>query len=605
MPSPIRYRVTPKNPDAHVFEVTCEVVDPDPAGQAFRMPSWTPGSYLIREFARNVVQAWASAGERPVRIAKTAKDTWLTEPVDGPLLVRYEVYGWDLSVRAAHLDRNRGFFNGPALFVEVVGKADRQCVLELCPPPAATPGDWQVATALERVDGAPFSFGTFRADDYDALLDHPVEMGRLALGAFELAGVRHDIAIAGRHDADLERFARDARRVCAEHHRLFGGTEDAPLPFSRYLFQVLALGEGYGGLEHRNSTSLICSRAELPRAGDEGVSEGYRTFLGLLSHEYFHAWHVKRIKPVAFVPYDLARENYTGQLWVFEGFTSYYDDLALVRSGLIPTSSYLELVGRTASSVLRGSGRLKQSVADSSFDAWIKFYRQDENAPNAIVNYYAKGSLVALGLDLTLRSETATSLDAVMRALWERYGRTGVGVPEDGVPKLVAELAGRSLDEFFERYVYGTEDPPLAELMARFGLRFALRPAEGSADKGGTPPAKGKAARVALGARFASGAEPTLSVVHDGGAAQAGGLSAGDVLVAIDGLRVRAGAVDEMLRRYSPGDRIRVHAFRRDELLEAEVELKARAADTCWIEIDPSATGEALRLRRDWLQRGD
>src|SRR4029078_1623079 len=202
-------------------------------------------------------------------------------------------------------------------------------------------------------------------------------------------------------------------------------------------------------------TSLLCRRDELPLRGREDIADNYLNLLGLASHEYFHSWNVKRIKPAAFVPYDLAREGYTRQLWAFEGITSYYDDLALVRSGLVDDKRYLELLGRTITQVLRTPGRHRQSIGDSSFDAWIKFYRQDENSPNAIVSYYAKGSLVALALDLTLRSAGRTSLDSVMRTLWERHGRAGIGVPEGAIESIVGELAGEDMRTFFACYVDG------------------------------------------------------------------------------------------------------------------------------------------------------
>ena len=312
-----------------------------------------------------------------------------------------------------------------------------------------------------------------------------VEMSDFALAAFAAGGVRHEIAITGRQQADLERLARDLARVCQWQVDLFGGAPQSRAPFDRYLFQITAVGDGYGGLEHRSSTSLLCRRDELPVRGRAEINDNYLHLLGLASHEYFHSWNVKRIKPAAFTPYDLAREGYTRQLWAFEGITSYYDDLALVRSGVIDDARYLELLGRTLTNVLRTPGRHRQSIGDSSFDAWIKFYRQDENSPNAVVSYYAKGALVALALDLTLRNAGRTSLDDVMRTLWQRYGSTGVGVPESGIEDVVGELAGADMGEFFARYVHGTDDPPLDALLGAFGIDWHLRAASGASDRGG------------------------------------------------------------------------------------------------------------------------
>jgi predicted metalloprotease with PDZ domain len=332
--------------------------------------------------------------------------------------------------------------------------------------------------------------------------------------------------------------------------------------------------------------------------GHEGINDRYLNLLGLASHEYFHGWNIKRIKPEAFTPYDLARENYTRQLWAFEGITSYYDDLALVRCGLIGEARYLELLGRTITSVLRTPGRHRQSVAESSFDAWIKFYRPDENSPNAVISYYAKGALVALALDLTLRSAHATSLDAVMRELWTRHGQTGVGVGEHDIAGLVTELAGRDMHCFFERYVYGTDDPPLDALLGAFGIDWHLRATSGVDDSGG------KAASMPppqcwLGAKISS--DLRLQNVFAGGPAERAGLAPGDVLVAIDGIRASTSSVNALLADRAPGERVSVHAFRRDDLTRLDVELQSAPLDVCYLTPRANATDEANALRRAWL----
>ena len=448
-----RYQVTPLDPNAHVFEVRCTVDDPDPAGQRFRLPTWIPGSYLIREFARQFVHVRAEAAGRAIPIAKEAKDVWRAAPGEGPLTVVAKVYAFDLSVRTAYLDRTRAYFNGPSVFLSPEGRESAPCTVELIPPSGDDFRDWRVATTLESDGAPPHGFGRYRAANYDELIDHPVEMSDFALASFAAGGVRHEIAVTGRQQADLERLARDLARVCQWQIDLFGNAPQSRPPFDRYLFQITAVGDGYGGLEHRSSTSLVCRRDELPMRGRSEIDDGYLNLLGLASHEYFHSWNVKRIKPAAFMPYDLTREGYTRQLWAFEGATSYYDDLALVRSGVIDDARYLELLGRAITQVLRTPGRHVQSVGDSSFDAWIKFYRQDENSPNVVVSYYAKGSLVAAALDLTLRKRGRATLDDVLRALWERYGRAGVGVPEGAIDAIVAEIAGDDMRDFFARFV--------------------------------------------------------------------------------------------------------------------------------------------------------
>ncbi len=587
----IRYRIAPHDPHAHLFEVSVTVAHPDATGQAFTLPTWIPGSYLVREFARHFVAVRAECNGQAVAIAKTRKDTWQAAPCDGPLTVTAQVYAFDLSVRTAYLDANRGYFNGTAVFLCPVGREDAPCVVDIVAPAGAT--DWQVATTLP-LDGAKQNgFGTYRAADYDELIDHPVEMGVLATASFNAGGVPHDIAIAGRQHADVPRLARDFARICQWQIDFFGGA-----PFTRYLFQVLALPDGYGGLEHRNSTSLICRRDELPRSGEEAISDDYLKLLGLASHEYFHAWNVKRIKPAAFVPYDLTQENYTRQLWAFEGITSYYDDLALLRCGLIDALRYLELLARTITNVHRGPGRATQSIADSSFDAWIKFYRSDENTPNAVVSYYAKGSLVACLLDLLLRRDGESSLDALMRVLWQRFGQPGIGVPEDGIQKLASELAGRDLSGFFARYVEGVDDLPLPAMLSDVGVDMTLRPTAGAKDRGGKP-AAGLVDRCALGARIGSD-QRLVNVFRDGAAARAG-LSAGDMLVAIDGIKATSDAIAAVLTRGTPGTVVRVHAFRRDELITADITLAAAPSDTCVLTLAASPSADALARRQAWL----
>ena len=602
---PIRYRILPRHPEAHLFAVTCTVADPDPAGQRFALPAWSPGSYMIREFAKHVVSIHAESRGVRVALAKTDKHTWRAAPCRGPLTVTAEIYAWDLSVRGAHLDTTHGFFNGPCVFLRALGKEERACEVEIAPPRGRRYRSWRVATSMPRKAVRPPGFGAYAAADYDELIDHPVETGTFTPGAFTAGGVPHEIAISGRHRADVDRLARDLKRVCEWHIRFWG----APAPMDRYVFLITAVGEGYGGLEHRASTALICSRDDLPQPGVKEMTDGYRTFLGLASHEYFHAWNVKRIKPAAFTPYDLDSENHTALLWAFEGVTSYYDDLALVRCALMKPEEYLELLARSITQLLRTPGRRKQTVAESSWDAWIKYYRQDENAPNAIVSYYGKGSLIALCLDLHLRHGTAgrKSLDDVMRALWRRYGQSGLGVPEDGVERVAEEASGLKLRAFFDQALRSTAELPLGELLATVGVEMAVRPAEGPSDRGGKAASKSAAALAAgvgLGARTAGeGNDVRLTHVLDGGAAQDAGLAAGDVIAAIDGIRVTPKTLDGQLAKLRPGDRVRLHVFRRDELRVFELASAAAPADTCVLRFDKRAAARALRLRRGWLGR--
>ncbi|MEZ5651518.1 MAG: PDZ domain-containing protein [Burkholderiaceae bacterium] len=571
MPSPIRYDISIADAAAHLFEVTLRIARPAPEGQTLMMPAWIPGSYLIRDFARHVVHIEAQGGNREIAITRADKQRWRCAPCRGPLVVRYRIYAWDLSVRGAHLDQTHAFFNGTSVFLQAEGQEESACEVQIHAPRASWARGWRVATALPR-DGAPlWGFGRYRAENYDELIDHPVEIGHFRDLSFRVGGAEHVVVLSGADDADLDRIGRDLKRVCATQIALFEPrTKRAPI--DRYLFLTYAVGEGYGGLEHRSSTALICARNDLPFRGMKGVPERYRTFLGLASHEYFHTWNVKRIKPQAFVPYRLDRENVTRLLWVFEGFTSYYDDVMLVRSGVISLDDYLDTLGKTISGVQRGPGRSLQSVSDSSFDAWTRFYRQDENAPNAIVSYYTKGSLIALALDLTIRqrSDHKRSLDDVMRLLWQRFGRDfhrrPGGVPEDAMADLIREATGVDVGNEIRRWVDACEDPPLARLLARAGFKVEARACEDSP--------------VWLGARCADAEGAVrLTQVLSGGPAHLAGLSASDRLIALDEMRVDGQrGLEAWLARRSPGDSAVAHVFRGDRLMQFRLELRAPPA---------------------------
>jgi predicted metalloprotease with PDZ domain len=599
----ILYRVRLAAPGAHLFAVELRVPSPDPHGQRLSLPAWIPGSYMIRDFARNIVTLGASCDGAALAVTKLDKQTWLCAPCAGPLTINYQVYAWDLSVRSAHFDTTHAYFNGTSLFLQVRGQERQACLVELEQPVDASCAGWKVATTLAPRGAPPYGFGRYGAADYAELIDHPVEIGDLAFASFQAGGKPHEVAVYGRQRADLERLCRDLRRICEQHIGLFG-----ELPPQRYLFLVMAVGEGYGGLEHRDSTSLLCSRNDLPAPQEEEVTEEYRGFLGLCSHEYFHLWNVKRIAPAVFQGQGLEREVHTRLLWVFEGITSYYDDLALVRSGCIDAKSYLDLLARTITRVMRGSGRLKQSVAESSFDAWTKFYKQDENAPNAIVSYYAKGALIALALDLTLRLETSgvCSLDQVMHALWQRYGKTGRGVPEDAVESLVQEVSGLELSGFFDQAVRGTVDLPLAQLLVQVGVELRLRPAKDAKDAGAAVDefSEPKAHR-SLGLRLMKGGvDAVIAQVLDGGAAQQAGLAAGDTLVALNGLKVTRDNLQQLLDRALEAEPLELHAFRRDELMLFAPTALPAAADTCELRLLPEVEPAVRARRAAWLGSG-
>ena len=595
-----RYAIRPLDPAAHLFEVRVTVAVPDPAGQVFAMPAWIPGSYMIRDYARHVVAARAESDGRDVVLRKLDKSRWQAAPTERELTLVLEIYAYDDSVRGAHLDLTHAFFNGTCVFPAVSGQEDVSCVVDIQAPEKPVGKNWRVATSMRREAAAQYGFGTYRVADYAELVDHPVEIGELTIGEFEAGGVPHAIAIRGKTRVDMGRLCHDLQTICEQHMSLLG----VPSDLDRYLFLLHAPGTGYGGLEHRWSSANICGRDNLPARGDEGVSDSYRTFLGLASHEYFHLWNVKRMKPAVFTPYDLAQETHTSLLWVFEGVTSYYDDLALVRSGMIEANSYLELLGQTITRVQRGSGRRRQSVAESSFDAWTKFYKQDANAANSIVSYYAKGSLVALVTDLKLRVETGgkLSLDDVMKAAWQRWGETGEGMPEQGFESLCVEMAGFDIRDFLDAAVRGTGELPLESLLHAHGIELHMRRSQGASDKGGKPASNGNVPDVWLGADLdASNGKLSFKVVHNGGPAECAGVAPGDECVALDGLRVTLAGAEARTRRYKPGDKSELSVFRGDELMTLQLKWEEAPANTCYLLMADDADDHAVALRKEWL----
>ncbi len=582
----IRYVIDASATASHTFAVTLTVPRPA-AGQRLSLPVWIPGSYLVREFARHLSQLTAEQGGRAVALAQIDKTSWTAA---AELVVRYRVYAFDVSVRAAFLDANRGFFNGTSVCLRVEGREGEAHGLAL----SGLPAGWDAATTLspERASGSH----EFSAPGYDELVDHPVELGRFWRGRFEAAGTGHEFVVAGAlADFDGERLLADAKRICATEIAFWHGAA-GKAPFDRYLFLLNAVDEGHGGLEHRSSTALVAPRRELPRhlpvgegsdvAARAEASEGYAGVLGLIAHEYFHAWNVKRLKPRDFATFDYGRENYTGLLWFFEGFTSYYDDLLVARSGLIDAARYLKLLGKTITTVAATPGREVQSVAAASFDAWVKYYRPDENTPNATVSYYAKGSLVALAFDLSLRGEGKGSLDEVMRWLWSHSG--GGPIDEADIAAALEAVGGRSYAAEIASWVHGTGELPIEPLLRRFGVDFDRQPAT---------------LAQRLGVRVSEGSLTGVKVTHvlRGGAGEAAGLAAGDEIIAAGDWRLRR--LDDALRSLSPAGETSLLVARDQRILRLGLDARAfaAAAGTVQLRRAENAGAEARALCEAWI----
>ena len=579
MPS---YRIELADRLTHQFRVTMTLRAPANE-QGLSLPVWIPGSYLVREFARHLSGIEARQGPRSVRLEQTDKARWLAHCAGNtPLQVSYRVYAFDTSVRAAFLDDERAFFNGTSLCLRAEGHEAAPHRIEL----AGLPRDWQVATAMAPVPGRT---RVYEAADYDEAVDHPFEMGAFWRGAFEARGVPHEFVVAGAHAPfDGERLLADAQRICEAQIALWHGRgAKARLPFERYVFALNTVEEGRGGLEHRASTALLAPRRGLPRSGMGTLSEPYVDLLGLISHEYFHAWNVKRMRPSDFTRYDYTRENNTRLLWFFEGFTSYYDDLMLLRCGAIDAPRYLALLAKTINGVLATPGRFVQSLAQASFDAWIKFYRPDENTPNATVSYYAKGALVGLALDLQLR-EADASLDALMRTLWK--ATNGGPLDEAQILQAVEAAAGSALARDLSQWVHGTQDPPLQHLLQGAGVSVQTE-------------ATGLAA--GLGLRLSEGpisGVQVKSVLADSPAARAG-INVGDEVLAVDGWRIRR--IDEALQ-WSTRDRPLELLLVRDQRLRTLTVVpdpRSPLRQQWRLGLDERASAAALKRRRAWLGR--
>lgn len=597
MAADLQYRIVAKDPAAHLFEVMVTIAKPAETGQAFSMPAWIPGSYKIRDLAQHVISIHAESEGQEIALTKTDKSSWIADPCAGALRVTLQVYAYDRNVRGAHLDTTHGFFDGACVFPMVAGQENARCSVEIAAPEGWVAGGWRVATSMQPDNAGRYEFGHYVARNYAELIDHPVEMGQFLIGEFEANDIPHAIAVRGHTRFDMARVCHDLARLCEAQLNFLG----VPESLDRYLFILDVQANGYGGLEHRWSSALTCSRDDLPARGDDNVSDDYRKFLGLCSHEYFHLWHIKRIKPQVFSSYDLRREVYTRQLWVFEGITSYYDDLMLHRAGLISRNSYLDLLGKTITKHARNRGKSVQNVEESSFDAWTKFYNQHANSSNSIVSYYTKGSLIALALDLTIRKQTDgdSSLDDVMSKCWEEYGGDGGDMPERGIETVARSVSGLELEDFFERYVRGTGELPLKALLKAHGVTLQMRQATGSKDTGGKPAAADSTQTPWLGSRIT--ANGRFGTVQSGSPAEKAGIAPGDEAVAIDGLRISQTNQDARLRLFKKGDAVTVSAFRDDVLMQHRVRLAGGPDDTCYLEFDEEAAEGSLRLRDGWL----
>lgn len=578
----VSYTIGMSQPHSHLFEVEIAVSEVSGPTLDFILPSWTPGSYMIREYARHVQEFAAHGGEKPLKWQKVAKDTWRVE-TDGnaQLKVSYKVYAYELTVRTSHLDGSHGYFNGATVCMYVPERMNEPLAVDI-----VVPEGWKVATGLEPVAAHPDAQGSrfsFLAEDYDELVDCPVECGTHRLLTFHVDGKEHRVVMWGRGNEDEEQVVEDTQRIVEVQCELFGG-----LPYKDYTF-ILHLADGRGGLEHRNSVTNLVDRWTF------GTPRGYESFLALQSHEFFHVWNVKRLRVAPLGPFDYRNENYTRQLWAMEGVTSYYDKLLLVRAGLMTPERFLEIQAANILLLHSQPGRHIQSLETSSFDAWIKFYRPDENSANTSISYYLKGALVTLLLDMEIRARTngARSMDDVLRYLYATYPIDGPGIPEDGAYRAAIEqIAGGDFSDFFARYIAGTDELDYDRALAHAGVELRWGHQHGS----GTAPAW-----LGITTRNDGGRLKVATTRSNGPAAQAG-VYANDELLALDGWRVDGSSLEDRIAERHPGDTVTLALFRRNELHMVPVTLAEAPCDRLRFVRVEQPTELQERIFNDWLR---
>ncbi|HZI65054.1 MAG TPA: PDZ domain-containing protein [Thermoanaerobaculia bacterium] len=574
MPS-VSYALSMLRPTSHLLDVTIDVAGLAGASFELVMPAWTPGSYRIRDYARNVQEF--SAGRHSW--SRVDKNRWRVRTGGAERArVTYRVYAFEMNARGAHLDADHGYVNGAGAFMYLYGAKERPVTLDV-----RIPAGWNIATGL-----SPAGPRRFAAADYDELVDCPIEAGKFELRTWRTRGIEHRLALHGRVNRPLDRVTRDLAKIVEAEAALFGG-----LPYEHYTF-LLHTGPGsYGGLEHRNSTSLEYSSSGFRSRED------YDGFLELAAHEYFHLWNVKRIRPSALGPFDYEREVHTTLLWAMEGITSYYDGLFLVRAGLMSPERYFGKTAKRWAAFLEKPGRRIHSLSESSFDAWIKYYQPNEHSPNSTISYYEKGEFAGMALDLEIRRRTRNrrSLDDVLRRLFKRVTADGAGFPEGDYRRACEDVAGGSLAGFWRDYIDGTRELELGGFLEAAGLGLRRDPKKEEGEKPVTR-------RPHFGAVVQrSGDHLVAATVRSGSPAERAGLCARDEILAIDGTRVDMESWEKRLDALTPGRAVDVAVLRAGALRELSITPESR--DATVLKIVPLAKATPLQKQtyRSWLGR--
>ncbi len=548
--TPWHYTVAMPKPQNHLFKLQLEIrLDAriETPALNLKMPVWSPGSYLIREYAKHLqnFEACDQAGN-PLAWQKTSKNQWqIQTPKVEILRISYQIFANELTVRTNHLDRSHGYFNGAAMFMYSEAYSQSSFEVEILLPDP----NWQIATALPKLSDR---FNTFYAEDFDTLVDSPFELGIHQRYDFMVLDQPHSWVIWGEGNLEIEQLIEDTKKIIETEAEMFGG-----LPYDRYLFILHLSANGYGGLEHHNCCSLI-----YPRLGFR--YESYLRFLNLVAHEFFHTWNVKRLRPIELIKFDYDQENYTNSLWFAEGVTSYYDQLLLLRARLCDRAHYLKQVSESITKLQLTPGRKVQPLSESSFDTWIKLYRPDPNSANSQVSYYLKGELVAMLLDLLIRANGKNSLDTVMRSLWQEFGEQGFS--QTDLLQRIESIAGTDLSAFWRDYLFGTKELDYNFYFAPFGLTLQTLDNFNSGYYTGMTLGSGNGLAVV---KYVAADSP----------AQNAGINVGDEILAIEGIKVTADQFSDRLKLYNYGEKVSITLFQQDLIWTTEMKLLPPSGD--------------------------
>lgn len=571
----IHYFVAMPNPESHLFEVTLNLENWQEKTLNLKMPVWTPGSYLVREYSRNLqnLSAKNTDNNNILKATKTAKNSWLinTES-EHNITIKYEIYANDLTVRTNHLDGTHGYFNGAALFFYIPNYQTYPYKITIITPHS----DWRISTSLPKITTEE---NTFLAEDFDTLVDSPFEIGTQKIYNFTVENKPHQWVIWGEGNIDIKKLIRDTEKIIKTEAKIFG-----ELPYPDYFFLLHLSASGFGGLEHKN-----CCVLNYPRFGFK-KKEKYHRFLQLVAHEFFHLWNVKRIRPKALETFDYDQENYTTSLWFSEGSTSYYDMIIPLRSNIYNRQTFFDLLSKDITQYLTTPGRLIQPLGESSFDAWIKLYRRDAYSNNCQISYYLKGQLVTLLLDLLIRKNTDSqkSFDDVMLTMWQKFGKEEIGFTPEDLQREIEAIANQDLTEFFTLYLDSTVELPFNEYFEEFGLKL-----EAKIDKQ-TPPYLG------LNVQKEGGIDKITFVDANSPAGKVG-IDAGDELLAIDNFRVTADNLTERLQNYNPSDVIKLTYFHQEELKTATIKLDLPKPVNYQVKMIENISQKQQELLNKWL----